>query len=427
MSSANLKAVEPSETSEEIKRQFYRNAIDYITDKVDLNALSKNTNYAIQGDGIYAIVKNRIGKFILKMVDQAFPGMPIQFNGSKLVLDVPKIPEVIYWQIRQFFTDISKDMGEAEAFCQVYYDQTERRYVVHVPEQTVSKASVNYDATENLSVKNPERYILVFEIHSHNTMNAFWSGTDDSDEKETRFYGVLGNLDKDEIGEKFRTNILGKYVDLTRDHIFDFSNKIDKSLVLNFLSNINESLVDTKAIMEILTNKPTPTYPKMWLENIKKPTYRSQTDYRSQADYAGGGSQPSFWSKGYGNDTGWGWDEDEWSGYSSRADFSRNWSGGEPTTPKKVKKNQKTKEVEQQADGVTDPDDILHHQMLEQEIYDRFNLDTVEFGWEEFAIQHFARSLSAHNVADLFDSLLDFGFEEEIHAYFKTQFGKTKK
>lgn len=421
MSTATLK-LESSETSDEMKRQFYRNAIDYITDKVDLNALSKNTNYAIQGDGIYAIVKNRIGKFIYKMVDQPFPGLPTQFNGSKLVLDVPKIPEVIYWQIRQFFTDISKDMGEAEAFCQVYYDQTERRYVVHVPEQTVSKASVNYDATENLSVKNPDRYILVFEIHSHNTMGAFWSGTDDSDEKETRFYGVLGNLDKEEIGEKFRTNILGKYVDLTKEHIFDFSTKIDKSLVLNFLSNINDTLVDTKAIMEILTNKPTPTYPKMWLENIKKPSYRSQIDH------TGGGAQPSFWSKGYGNDTGWGWDEDEWSGYSNRADYSRNWSGGEPTTPKtKVKKNQKVKErLTEQPDGITDPDELTQHYMIEQEIFERFNLDTVQNGWEEFAIQEFARTLSPDHVADLFDSLLDFGFEEEIHAYFKMGLNKIK-
>jgi PRTRC genetic system protein A len=421
MSSANLKAADSTEMSEEIKRQFYRNAIDYITDRVDLNALQKNTNYAVQGDGIYAIVKNRIGKFILKMVDQTFPGLPTQFNGSKLVLDVPKIPEVIYWQIRQFFTDISKDMGEAEAFCQVYYDQTEKRYVVHVPEQTVSKASVNYDATENLSVKNPDRYILVFEIHSHNTMNAFWSGTDDSDEKETRFYGVLGNLDKDEIGEKFRTNILGKYVDLTKEHIFDFSNKIDKSLVLNFLSNINESLVDTKAIMEILTNKPSPTYPKMWLENIKKPSYRSQIDH------TGGGSQPSFWSRGYGNDTGWGWDEDEWSGYSSRADYSRNWSGGTPTTPKKVKKNQKTKDLAEQADGIKDPDETTHHYMMEQELLERFSLDTVEFGWEEVAIQCFVKSLAQESVPDLFDCLLDMGYEEEIHAYFKTNLGKIKK
>lgn len=398
---------------EELKRQFYRNAVDYITDTVDFAALSKNTNYAIQGDGIYTIVKNRIGKFILKTVDQAFPGMPIQFGGNKLILDVPKIPEVIYWQIRQFFIDISKDMGEAEAFCQVYYDFTEKRYVVHVPEQTVSKASVNYDATENLNRKNPERYALVFEIHSHNTMNAFWSGTDDSDEKDTRFYGVLGNLDKEEIGEKYRTNILGKYVDLTKDHIFDFSNKIDKSLVLNFLSNVNENLVDTKAIMEILTTKPVPTYPKNWLENIKKPSFKS---YNSLNDYTGRNNR-----QGYGNDTGWGW-EDDVPSYMKTWDHShsRNWSGGEPT--KKAKKDFDFPE------DALDAEELVMHDAMEAEISERFNLDTVQFGYEELAIQEFTRTLDPSSIPDLLDCLLDCGYEEEIISFFSHSMKqKTKK
>jgi PRTRC genetic system protein A len=399
--------------AEEMKRQFYRNAVDYITDTVDFNSLTKMTNYAIQGDGIYAIVKNRIGKFILKTVDQKFPGMPTQFNGNKLVLDVPKIPEVIYWQIRQFFTDISKEMDEAEAFCQVYYDLNEKRYVVHVPEQTVSKASVNYDATENLHRKFPERYILVFEIHSHNTMNAFWSGTDDSDEKDTRFYGVLGNLDKEEIGEKYRTNILGTYVDLTKEHIFDFSKKVDKSLVLNFLSNISENLVDTKAIMDILTAKPVPTYPKNWLTNIKKPTFKS---YNSSNDYSG--------RQGYGNDTGWGW-EDDVPSYMKTWDHSRsrNWSGGE--MPERSKKSIKDKDS---LADVADPQELIEHDIIEAEISDRFNLDTVQYGYEELAIQEVVRTLDPMHINDLLDSLLDFGYEEEILKFFSHSMKqKTKK
>ena len=32
------------------------------------------------------------------------------------------------------------------------------------------------------------------DIHSHNTMGAFWSGTDNADEKETRLFGVLGKI-----------------------------------------------------------------------------------------------------------------------------------------------------------------------------------------------------------------------------------------
>ena len=40
-----------------------------------------------------------------------------------------------------------------------------------------------------------ERYICYADIHSHNSMDAFFSGKDDRDERSTGLYLVLGELD----------------------------------------------------------------------------------------------------------------------------------------------------------------------------------------------------------------------------------------
>jgi PRTRC genetic system protein A len=260
------------EEKEALMNQFLLGINGYHVGEVKEGDLDKMNNYVIQGDGIYLVIDNRIGQFITKVNNMEFPGLPKQFKGTRIKLKVPKIPSSIYEQIKKFFTDISEDMGEAEAFCQVYYDTKEKEYVVHVPEQTVSKASVNYDATKNLSEVDSERYIFVYEVHSHNTMGAFWSGTDNADEKDTRFYGVLGNLDKETIGEKYRYMIMGKEVEVKKEHIFDFTENlaVDKDELLKLIEEQENLTIDD--LEQFMYAEEEVEYPKTWIDNIKKPT-----------------------------------------------------------------------------------------------------------------------------------------------------------
>lgn len=449
-----LSQAELNAMKEEMTRQFYRSNIDYITDKVDFNSITKTTNYALQADGIYAIVKNRIGVFVYRSAKAELPGLPKQFDAdARIYMSVPLIPGEIYFQIKQFFIDIMADMNDSEAFAQVYYDLTEKRYVVVVPEQTVAKASVTYDATKNLSVVEPERYILVFEIHSHNTMNAFWSGTDDSDEKETRFYGVFGYLDKPEHAEEFRTNVLGKYVTLKKEHIFDFSsNKISKAAAMALLGEGDD--VDPAKLIEALRTRPKSVYPEEWRANVKKYSYTPA--------YTGGHYNRSnhYSGNGYGGNED-GWDPSQWGNAHSRTPrhswnkgtgtAGGNWSGGNPTNhmSKKDKKNsnnfasktsgghgykaddyeddydrywgQKMNEFEDRYMGPGAGDaaeEAAMDSLISKEIEERFNNDTVESGYEEMACDEFARTLCPTHVADLLDALVKYGFEEEIFEYF---------
>lgn len=131
---------------------------------------------------------------------------------------LPKIPKQILEAVRDFFWHVS-DRFETEALVQIGFCPDEGRYEVVIPEQSVDKISVK---TEEMFVSTSKRF-HVADIHSHNTMNAFFSMIDNEDEKANRVYGVMGSFDR--MGEKepkmlFRASTGGRFVSVSADEIF---------------------------------------------------------------------------------------------------------------------------------------------------------------------------------------------------------------
>jgi PRTRC genetic system protein A len=227
---------------EEFKNQFFESNNDFIIldseEKFSSLVVSKFNTWVVDKKGTYLTVKNRVGEFTAQIEKKDNLGL-LSLMEEKYKMYLPKVPESIYYQIQSLFIDIADEMGNAEAYVQVYYDIEKKEYFVFVPEQIVSGASVHYNNKEGPNVENPERYIYALEIHSHNTMNAFFSGTDDADEKETRFYGVFGKI-KDATPEfKLRFVVHGQKLLVNTDDVFDFKS--------------------SKA-----------SYPEKWKENIKR-------------------------------------------------------------------------------------------------------------------------------------------------------------
>lgn len=107
---------------------------------------------------------------------------------------LPPIPMSLMGQIIAFFRSFMKENEEYEALALIYWDKEERRFFAYVPKQTVSKDDITADLTD-CPYDDGERYIRYADIHSHNSMEAFFSGTDDEDERGTGLYMVLGELD----------------------------------------------------------------------------------------------------------------------------------------------------------------------------------------------------------------------------------------
>lgn len=77
------------------------------------------------------------------------------------------------------FAGLCKDFPHTEVMATLYFSPKENDWIMYVPEQQSSAASISYDA-ENY--EPPATYNFLGTIHTHPEMGAFWSGTDKKDQ-----------------------------------------------------------------------------------------------------------------------------------------------------------------------------------------------------------------------------------------------------
>ena len=99
-----------------------------------------------------------------------------------LRLKVPRLPARLLGEVVETF----RAQLDREVMAHFRYDQ--QGWQVTYPAQDQSRARVGYTAGDPSTI--------VLDLHSHHTMAAFFSGTDDRDEQGARFYAVLGRLDQ---------------------------------------------------------------------------------------------------------------------------------------------------------------------------------------------------------------------------------------
>lgn len=98
-------------------------------------------------------------------------------------------------QIIAFFRAFMTENEENEALALIYWDKVKQEFFAYVPKQTVCKVEIEANL-HDCPYDDAERYICYADIHSHNSMDAFFSSKDDSDERSTGLYFVLGKLDQ---------------------------------------------------------------------------------------------------------------------------------------------------------------------------------------------------------------------------------------
>lgn len=130
---------------------------------------------------------------------------------------LPKIPYGTLSEIIAFFKSYVGRRGSVEALAYIFWSFMDSRYYVHVPRQIVGAARVD----SSLPDMDEDKFMLVMEIHSHNTMPGFFSPTDDDDEKATRLYTVVGKLDGIFPEIKTRISCGGKFVEINPSEVFE--------------------------------------------------------------------------------------------------------------------------------------------------------------------------------------------------------------
>jgi hypothetical protein len=117
-----------------------------------------------------------------------------------------------------FFRHYARRGDDNEALVNIYWDKDNGEFIADIPEQVVTKVSV--DSRINRMFAG-ERYIHYMDIHSHNTMRAFFSKTDDNDEKATRLYTVIGKLNGYVPEIKTRISNGGTFLEIDPAEVFE--------------------------------------------------------------------------------------------------------------------------------------------------------------------------------------------------------------
>lgn len=165
-----------------------------------------------QDGRLYEVRQSELGTIIvpavnLRMLEEIPQGF--QFN-------LPKIPGELLSQSISFFRDYCSNEVELEVMVSFYYHPKTQDYIVDCPKQKVSKGRIDF---EELNYQN-EGFIEVLQLHSHNSMRAYFSEVDNTDEKRFLLYGVVGELDQECPSMRVRAGFNGYFFDLPLEYVF---------------------------------------------------------------------------------------------------------------------------------------------------------------------------------------------------------------
>ena len=174
---------------------------------LDINNLDY-LNLVFTRDGIFLVQKNRFG-ISFERIQQPYKNRILRrykFNWAcESFLQKPD--KVIFEEILECFKYIL-DKTSDELLIIIYWDTIEKKHIMDIVKvQLITGGSVRY--AYNKAYEMEDRYIKYLEIHSHNTMGANFSGTDNGDEKKMLcFYGVIGKINQHSniysVDQKFR-------------------------------------------------------------------------------------------------------------------------------------------------------------------------------------------------------------------------------
>lgn len=151
--------------------------------------LPQETCYLVTQDGIFLHKFTEVIESLIKVEGICF----LESVDQKAILHLQKLPMMFMATALSFFHRIHTDLdSEVNLFMHYSAGNKKEQFKLTCPRQNVTASSVRYDAMERI-----EGYQLIGTIHSHNTMTAWHSGIDQTD--ESCFDGLhitVGRLDK---------------------------------------------------------------------------------------------------------------------------------------------------------------------------------------------------------------------------------------
>lgn len=250
------------------------------------------TGLVIDGEGVWQVRQGRTVSEILSLAKVKMPFFPALGYNPGVMIHAP-LPVWIVEEVGSFFRWVY-NTHKAEAFVRIFWKNADTvgdvDWQVVVPEQIVSAGGVKHDLSAGL-----EGWIHWGDIHSHGSMDTFWSGVDDADEAkyEGCLFGVMGKWNDLWPKSKWRARLGGKFIDLPLDQV-TAGQQITFSGTVSF-----GKMLDGSGKVELASSAipfPADAFPEEWKTMVKEQKgYSAAQDYRTRGR---GGYDP--------NDFGWG-------------------------------------------------------------------------------------------------------------------------
>ncbi len=160
-------------------------------------------------DGCWQVTSNIWGQYLAPTVDPLGDVIitPEQYDGFELNEDIPRIPALLWGSWISLCFELTRiNNANCEVSCRLLRNvEDPTQYRILVPEQKVSVTSVRVESFDKaidlvtgevITQYPPEGWRPCGSSHSHNTMDSFFSGTDDKYELgDPGFHIVVGNID----------------------------------------------------------------------------------------------------------------------------------------------------------------------------------------------------------------------------------------
>jgi hypothetical protein len=253
--------------------------------------------------GAFTIHDGTWGRYLLKCRDPEATIEDVtkeQLNHFELKEGIHRIPQEIWtpW-VDLCFHYVHKVPREMEVSVRFLRSETDHsQYMAIVPRQSVTKASVDADdfndscnllTGEAITSYPPDGWIPIGSTHSHNTMSAFFSPTDDSSQmSDPGIHFTVGDINTKTMEYKVAASVVahGRRFIVNFNHLIDAAYKEDASFHPNVLEYVD---ITTPAI--------TP-YSKWMSRNLLPAKAGTLKEYSSMEE---------FWAETYGGS----WAQDE--------------------------------------------------------------------------------------------------------------------
>ncbi len=264
------------------------------------------TSYVIAKNGLFEVRDTSIARICLPFWPADSKEKPRDVLGltdelhAGVQLKIPLIPYDFLTQTVAFFRNVCDEAkGSSEAIVRIWWNIPEARYEIRVPEgdQQVSGGSVRHNDDFNLDdmrdAEGRSIWLHVADIHSHgSSMAAFWSSTDDCDERkapEGRMFGVLGKVAQPMPDWKWRMRTREGFIELNVVDVFDLANVPVVPFTVT-MENILRVAAQPDAVKDGWLSLKCPVdpfkdaiFPQAWMQQV-----RLSSGYGHQAPFRGG-------------------------------------------------------------------------------------------------------------------------------------------